>query len=58
LSDRFLCTVFIFAAAILQKYDFYQNRWKSMKIDDNRWKSMKIAESWYGNDPDWELLGN
>ena len=26
LSDRFLCTVFIFAAAILQKYDFYENR--------------------------------
>ena len=26
LSDRFLCTVFIFAAAILQKCDFYENR--------------------------------
>ena len=25
LSDRFLCAVFIFAAAILQKCDFYEN---------------------------------
>ena len=55
LSDRFLCTVFIFAAAILQKYDFYENRWKSTIIAENRWKSLNLGMEMIQTGNCWEI---